>query len=40
VAVIGSTGFLEIAVNGGNAAKKLGFNIGTVVSVEAGRGKS
>jgi S-adenosylmethionine hydrolase len=33
VAVPGSTGFLEIAVNGGNAARKLGLRIGVRVSL-------
>ena len=28
VAVAGSSGFLEIAVNGGSAAKEMGLNIG------------
>jgi hypothetical protein len=33
VAVHGSSGFLEIAVNGGSAARHLGLNIGDVVTV-------
>jgi S-adenosylmethionine hydrolase len=35
VAVIGSTGFLEIAVNGGSAADQLGLKIGQRVAVKA-----
>jgi hypothetical protein len=31
VAVIGSSGFVEIALNGGNAAQRLGLKAGTVV---------
>lgn len=31
--LIGSNGFLEIAINGGNAAKKLGLNVGDSVSI-------
>jgi len=34
VAVIGSTGFLEIAVNGGSAARKLGLRVGDNVRVQ------
>ncbi len=37
VAVSGSSGFLEIAVNGGNAAKALGLRVGTVIEVRLGR---
>jgi hypothetical protein len=33
VAVPGSSGFLEIAVNGGNAARRLGLKIGDQVSI-------
>ncbi|HLZ52964.1 MAG TPA: SAM-dependent chlorinase/fluorinase [Verrucomicrobiae bacterium] len=33
VAVIGSSGFLEIAVNGGSAAKRFGLDTGTTVIV-------
>jgi S-adenosylmethionine hydrolase len=33
VAVIGSSGFLEIAVNGGNAAQSLKIQVGTPVTV-------
>lgn len=33
VAIMGSTGFLEIAVNGGNASRQLNLPVGTVVSV-------
>jgi S-adenosylmethionine hydrolase len=33
VAVLGSSGFLEIAVNGGSAEKRLGIKIGTRVVV-------
>lgn len=33
VAVVGSSGFLEIAVNGGNAARQLGLRIGSVVKL-------
>ena len=35
VAVIGSTGFLEIAVNGGSAAEKFGLRIGDAVNAHA-----
>ena len=35
LAVIGSTGFLEIAINGGNAAERFGLKVGDPVSVEA-----
>jgi hypothetical protein len=37
VAVVGSSGFLEIAVNGGNAAKRLALRVGTPVVVRCGR---
>jgi S-adenosylmethionine hydrolase len=37
VVVPGSTGFLEIAVNGGNAARKLRLRVGTPVSVRVRR---
>jgi S-adenosylmethionine hydrolase len=33
VALVGSTGFLEIAINGGNAAKSLGLRVGMAVKV-------
>jgi S-adenosylmethionine hydrolase len=33
IAVVGSTGLLEIAINGGNAAQSLGLKIGDVVEV-------
>jgi len=33
VGVVGSSGFLEIAVNGGSAARKLGLRIGDTVTV-------
>jgi S-adenosylmethionine hydrolase len=36
VALVGSSGFLEIAVNGGSAAKVLGVRIGTRVVLRAG----
>ncbi len=32
VAVVGSTGFLEVAINGGNAAKALRLSVGTPIS--------
>jgi hypothetical protein len=35
VAVIGSSGLLEIAVNGGNAARQLGLKIGTPLLVRS-----
>jgi S-adenosylmethionine hydrolase len=35
VAVFGSSGFLEIAINGGNAARKLGLNIGDRIKMSA-----
>ena len=35
VALVGSSGFLEIAVNGGSAAKALGARIGTRVVLRA-----
>jgi len=38
VAVPGSSGFLEIAVNGGNAARRLKLKIGTAVLVKRRRG--
>lgn len=39
VAVWGSSGYLEIAVNGGSAARKLGLKIGNPITVELpGRG--
>ena len=34
VAVQGSSGFLELAVNGGNAAKRLGIRIGAAVAIK------
>ena len=34
VAIVGSSGFLEIAVNGGSAAEFLGLRIGTRVRLE------
>jgi S-adenosylmethionine hydrolase len=34
LALIGSTGCLEIAVNGGDAARTLGLKVGDVVGVE------
>ena len=36
VALVGSSGFLEIAVNGGSAAKALGVRIGTRVVLRTG----
>jgi len=36
VAIVGSSGFLEIAVNGGSAAKALGVRIGTRVVLRTG----
>jgi len=33
IAVSGSTGFLEIAVNGGSAAKRFGLTIGDRVNL-------
>ncbi len=36
VAVLGSAGFLEVAVNGGNAARALGLRRGARVSLEGG----
>jgi len=36
VALVGSSGFLEIAINGGSAAKALGMRIGTRVVLRAG----
>jgi S-adenosyl-L-methionine hydrolase (adenosine-forming) len=35
VAVLGSSGFLEIAVNGGSAAQQLGLRVGQAVTVRA-----
>jgi len=35
VAIFGSSGFLEIAVNGGNAAKRLGLRVGDRVELMA-----
>ncbi len=35
VAVVGSSGFLEIAINGGNAAQQLGLRVGQAVTVRA-----
>jgi S-adenosylmethionine hydrolase len=35
IAVIGSSGYLEIAVNGGSAAKQLGLRVGDSISVRA-----
>lgn len=35
VALVGSTGFLEIAINGGHAAQSLGLKIGDVVEVRS-----
>ncbi len=37
-ALVGSTGLLEIVVNGGSAAQRLGLSPGTSVTVEAHRG--
>jgi S-adenosylmethionine hydrolase len=34
IAVVGSTGFLEIAINGGNAARQYGIRIGDSVTVQ------
>jgi hypothetical protein len=34
VALVGSSGFLEIAVNGGSAEKVLGLKVGTRVLLE------
>jgi S-adenosylmethionine hydrolase len=31
--ILGSTGYLEIAVNGGNAARALGLKLGDIVEV-------
>jgi S-adenosylmethionine hydrolase len=36
VALIGSTGFLELAINGGSAARRDGVRVGTKVRVDAG----
>jgi S-adenosylmethionine hydrolase len=36
VALIGSTGFLELAINGGSAAGRTGVRVGTKVRVDAG----
>jgi len=36
VALVGSSGFLEIALNGGSAAKVLGIRIGTRVVLRTG----
>lgn len=30
--LVGSTGFLEISINQGNASKKLGFNVGEIIT--------
>jgi S-adenosylmethionine hydrolase len=38
VAVSGSSGFLEIAINGGSAAEKFDLRVGCAVSVRAGGG--
>lgn len=41
LAVLGSSGFLEVAVNGGSAAQVLGLKVGDVVTMrEASRAKS
>jgi S-adenosylmethionine hydrolase len=32
--LIGSTGFLEISINQGNASKELGLNIGDIVTIK------
>jgi len=40
VAVLGSSGFLEISVNGGNAARGLALRIGNVVTLRTRRDKS
>ncbi|MFX1297762.1 MAG: S-adenosyl-l-methionine hydroxide adenosyltransferase family protein [Promethearchaeota archaeon] len=32
--LIGSTGFLEISVNQGNASKELGFNVGDIITIQ------
>lgn len=37
VAVPGSTGFLEVAINGGNAARKLGLRVGDALILACGR---
>ncbi|MHA1931463.1 MAG: SAM hydrolase/SAM-dependent halogenase family protein, partial [Promethearchaeota archaeon] len=31
--LVGSTGFLEISINQGNAAKKLGFKVGDIITI-------
>ena len=31
--IVGSTGFLEISLNQGNASKQLGFNIGDIITI-------
>jgi len=37
LAVPGSSGFLEIAINGGSAAQKLGLQVGSAIAVSPGR---
>ncbi|MFX1428000.1 MAG: SAM hydroxide adenosyltransferase, partial [Promethearchaeota archaeon] len=32
--LVGSTGFLEISINQGNASKKLGFKSGEIITLE------
>lgn len=32
--LVGSTGFLELSINQGNASKKLGFNVGDVIKLK------
>lgn len=32
--LVGSTGFLEISINQGNASKKLGFKVGDIITIE------
>ncbi len=39
VAVPGSSGFLEIAVNGGSAAQRLGLQVGSAITLSPGRGR-
>jgi len=34
LAILGSSGFLEVAVNGGHAARSLGLKIGDAVEVK------
>jgi S-adenosylmethionine hydrolase len=37
VAVVGSTGFVEVAVNGGSAASQLGVSVGDPVRIRLQR---